>query len=802
MPPTTVCGQLFLFGTDDVALVAPVSACCHCAWLLAETNYVFRLAFWRLGIAPFLIDIDAGLLACGIALDLLIAALASRGPIMEPHRRRSAVFVLIPRWMVSFMLIVLLATQSVLLILNIFLLGRQRYSAVEHVGGWMQRDSDFVIIPALCVLVCLLTKLLAYSSFLGMLWFAHSDAEDPDSAAKRGIERVLRFFGADDKLIVEIAKVFLAVHGPETLLYAAPTDLFFGLVLHAARQEQIYLGRSQPEPRAREDTKHDEEAATNQGSRLPVGAVRASVIALASAFSPDSSEDWTVLKDLNHYWPYARGIYGCCVNACVTSLSEGTWIPSPFRLLRTLWAAMPCRQRTPREVSRPSWRCCGFLPPKGNVKGDDIFGFSSMEYALRRTLDAAAVQEGHHTPPKLIHATWDDLGLERSPPFALFVDDLREEIVITIRGTLSLWDCLSDATAAPVLFDPTSGVGLSRKDAVYWSDELSDTATGRLFDNDTGCYVHSGIWKCAIDAQERLEGFLLELKASGLIGYRVVCVGHSLGCGVACVLALLLRQEGGFADVRYVGFAPPGGTMSKKLTELTTSLGWLSGVCSHDMISRLSVHVLQELREKVLQELHECKRTKFQIAMLLLAAWWQQCLLLMFFSMPFSIIFEWLGGGGIEFAGQPLKTHSEAVEGAQNFLKTRAEARLGRSLDSTELLQHRALLAEAASEDEAETDMLRAGMMLRTLDVKFYPQLLPPGRVAYVRPTLAEPLLCGIAHRDTKWTAEWARPQDFSEVILAWRSVELHLPNIMEPAFRSALEELNRRRCKGYGTFT
>merc|ERR1711879_202764 len=71
-------------------------------------------------------------------------------------------------------------------------------------------------------------------------------------------------------------------------------------------------------------------------------------------------------------------------------------------------------------------------------------------------------------------------------------------------------------------------------------------------------------------------------------------------------------------------------------------------------------------------------------------------------------------------------------------------------------------------------------------NVEFFEELWPPSRIAYFRPIAQKWWCCGWYPVDSKWTAEWVQPEDLHEIILSARSVELHFPNIIQHAYRSA----------------
>merc|ERR1711871_173339 len=106
-------------------------------------------------------------------------------------------------------------------------------------------------------------------------------------------------------------------------------------------------------------------------------------------------------------------------------------------------------------------------------------------------------------------------------------------------GSLSFKDCITDITCKPERFDP---LGLSQDEG---EEEFS---------------VHAGMLMCMQDMKMQLSqwGTLTEAFRPGgkAYGYNIVCTGHSLGAGIAVLLALDLRATYGDA-VRYVGYEPP-----------------------------------------------------------------------------------------------------------------------------------------------------------------------------------------------------------------------------------------------------
>lgn len=266
------------------------------------------------------------------------------------------------------------------------------------------------------------------------------------------------------------------------------------------------------------------------------------------------------------------------------------------------------------------------------------------------------------------------------------------------------------------------------------------------------------IYQCAKDAQKCLTntGVLEKALQFGgrAYGFQIVCVGHSLGAGIACILALLLKST--YPNVRYVGVEPPGGLLSKRLAEKTVKLGWLSAICAYDWVPRISIKALQKLREKILDELETCDRSKLQIALVVLGRVFFHTPCLCWLRRPLAAFFEFLGGG-------PLGDGCLANHGVQAIM---------------ELQQH------------------------RNEQGFWFEELWPPGRLAYFTPLSQESLFCGQCLRDTDVIIEWVRPEDLQEnLVISARTFELHFLWIIEYTSTSS-SQLLCEKCPRFGRST
>jgi hypothetical protein len=194
------------------------------------------------------------------------------------------------------------------------------------------------------------------------------------------------------------------------------------------------------------------------------------------------------------------------------------------------------------------------------------------------------------------------------PAFAVMLDHERKEVVLAIRGTLSLEDCLTDAIA----------YGMSM-------DEVAD----RWGCDGTGEYAHQGFLTCAeavylelnrIGVLEMLfdEKSTAAIAASGLNvcergayhDYGLVLTGHSLGAGTAVLLSVMLRPK--YPQLRCFAFSPPGCTMSPGLAARCAAFTD-SVVVGDDIIARSSLTSAEDLRDHVLDLIGRSKVNKAAI---------------------------------------------------------------------------------------------------------------------------------------------------------------------------------------------
>lgn len=218
---------------------------------------------------------------------------------------------------------------------------------------------------------------------------------------------------------------------------------------------------------------------------------------------------------------------------------------------------------------------------------------------------------------ELIYASYvNDLVMK---PYLVFLDHDTENVVIAVRGTLSLEDCLTDAICEPVeLREAGETWGFDGKDRWAHGGMLRAAQAIRsdISRQGTLTAVFEGVGMRGSTASSSFGGSDRGSmdSASGVTRayphYGLKVVGHSLGAGTAVILSLLLHAQ--YPTLGCCGFGTPGSLLDRK-TGLE-SVNWLTSVVlDNDIISRLGLSTLNHLREEVLRSITRAKINKTYI---------------------------------------------------------------------------------------------------------------------------------------------------------------------------------------------
>ncbi|XP_070340271.1 diacylglycerol lipase-beta isoform X2 [Equus asinus] len=310
-----------------------------------------------------------------------------------------------------------------------------------------------------------------------------------------------------------------------------------------------------------------------------------------------------------------------------------------------------------------------------------------------------------------IHISFHDKVYEL--PFLVALDHRKEAIVVAVRGTMSLQDILTDLSA--------------ENETLNLECEVQD------------CSAHKGISQAARYVYRRLvNDGILSQAFSIAPEYRLVIVGHSLGAGAAALLAIMLRQS--HPQVRCYAFSPPRGLLSKSLYEYSKSF-IVSVVLGDDVIPRLSVTNLEDLKRRLLRVIAHCNKPKYKI--LLHGCWYE-----LFGGDPDNLPTE-LDGGDRGDLTQPL-------------------------LAEQSLLTHWSPAYSCSSDSPLESPTK-------------YPPLYPPGRIIHLEEegTSGRFCCCSAAH----YRAKWSHESEFSRILIGPKMLTDHMPDILMRALDSVVSD-------------
>ncbi|XP_055038998.2 diacylglycerol lipase-alpha [Misgurnus anguillicaudatus] len=175
-------------------------------------------------------------------------------------------------------------------------------------------------------------------------------------------------------------------------------------------------------------------------------------------------------------------------------------------------------------------------------------------------------------------------------PFFVAVDHAKKKVVISIRGTLSPKDALTDLTGdserLPV--EEQHGTWLGHKGMVYSAE-----------------YIKKKLEQEMILSQ----AFGRDL-SKGTMHYGLVIVGHSLGAGTAAILSFLLRPQ--YPSLQCYSYSPPGGLLSEDAMEYSKDFV-TSVVMGKDLVPRIGLSQLEGFRRHLLEVLQKSEKPKWRI---------------------------------------------------------------------------------------------------------------------------------------------------------------------------------------------
>ena len=284
--------------------------------------------------------------------------------------------------------------------------------------------------------------------------------------------------------------------------------------------------------------------------------------------------DAETLEMLLHYLPFARSSYG---------LNKGVW----------------------KACTKYRWYDWGYRT------GDPAY-FQAKNYEM--LLDMMKVRK-----TDVMYASYE-LGTHLKP-YLVVVDG--DDVVVSIRGTVGAADLITDLLSQPI--DDGSGtmyhVGmLSSARAVIadmkakgiWDGLLCASSGDDEGGDDEGGDDEGGDDEGGDnDRRQRRRAPNQNYKATYARKKKVVMTGHSLGAGLAYLVAVeLVRSGAEKSRVACITFNPPGGLSSEASSRLEAHY---SVIVNKDAISRMSITTMKRLVDDMMISLSRCNRPKLSI---------------------------------------------------------------------------------------------------------------------------------------------------------------------------------------------
>ena len=178
-----------------------------------------------------------------------------------------------------------------------------------------------------------------------------------------------------------------------------------------------------------------------------------------------------------------------------------------------------------------------------------------------------------------------------SVPYCILLDHEHSLVVVSIRGSLSLEDIVTDTLILP--------------------KSLEEIGNKYGFDG-RGQYCHAGVLACFENVLRDLQKhrWLERLLEEEYPNYNLRIVGHSLGAGVSTLLGYVLQSR--YPSLKVFGFSPPGCSMTWEMATGCKTFA-TTFVLDSDIVPRLSVLALEGLRDEVLELIGRIKVPKHEV---------------------------------------------------------------------------------------------------------------------------------------------------------------------------------------------
>ena len=205
---------------------------------------------------------------------------------------------------------------------------------------------------------------------------------------------------------------------------------------------------------------------------------------------------------------------------------------------------------------------------------------------------------------------FDNRNMIEEVPFLLVADKSTRSLIISIRGTLSLHDMLTDLRGEPGVILDSQPEWLGHQGMVNAAKYVYMRLHGQVTEREMRNSAQSD--RSSRDSLRQRDILQCCLTDPEYDGFDIVVTGHSLGAGTATILAFLLRDR--YPDVRVTCYAysPPGGLLSLAAAKESEKFS-VSVIVGDDVIPRLSLTSIGTLSRDIKQIITACSLPKYQV---------------------------------------------------------------------------------------------------------------------------------------------------------------------------------------------
>ena len=246
--------------------------------------------------------------------------------------------------------------------------------------------------------------------------------------------------------------------------------------------------------------------------------------------------------------------------------------------------------------------CISGVSHCGKHSKDDIIG---DDYGLHKAAALHHLRDQDFLTTQLVHGNFDNHS-QRSP-YCIFADHSKRRVIVSIRGTMSIEDAVTDILCKTVEMTAAGATwGFDGKDKFAHEGFLrsANFICQELVNNGILEKVFAGMGSAAAANSNR------DLDANDTKpSYELVIIGHSLGAALATLVAYLLRPK--YPQLRCFAFAAPpclDQATAVECEDFVTSV-----ILGDDIVPALTYFSVCHLRERVLDALLRAKVNKFKI---------------------------------------------------------------------------------------------------------------------------------------------------------------------------------------------